>query len=158
MMRVERGTIPGRVEDMKWIRMGVAALAVVCVVSLAGQALACGIDGVPSLSGNGTLAHRNTQRASEGNLGHWAPFVFAAPFRVKQTIVFKENVADLRKSLLPQAFGHPWRWSFGDGSMSMGLTTHHAYRRAGTYKVMAYAYYSSLKAWFEFDAALVRVR
>ena len=139
-------------------RIGVAALVVSAAVYAAGPVLACGIDGVPSLSGNGSLAHLNTQRASEGNLGHWAPFVFATPYRIKQTIRFKENLADLHKSLLPQAFGHPWRWTFGDGSMAVGLTTHHAYARPGVYKVIVSAYYSGYKAWFEFDAALIHVR
>jgi hypothetical protein len=140
------------------IRVGVAALAVSAAVYAAGPVLACGIDGVPSLSGNGSLAHLNTQRASAGSLGHWAPFVFVVPYRVRQTITFKENLADLHKSLLPQAFGHPWHWSFGDGRTAVGLTTHHSYSHAGVYKVVASAYYSDYKAWFEFDAALIHVR
>jgi len=139
------------------LRIGVAAVAASVALYAAGPVLACGIDGIPSLSGNGALAQRNPQRTTYGTLGRWAPFVFVAPYRAGQTVTFRENVADLRKSLLPQAFGHSWQWRFGDGSTINGDTVHHAYRRPGEYKMVVYAYYSSYKAWFEFDAALIHV-
>ncbi|HVC82911.1 MAG TPA: PKD domain-containing protein [Chloroflexota bacterium] len=143
---------------MRKRRIGVAAVAASVALYAASPVLACGIDGIPSLSGNGALAHRNTQRATYGTLGRWAPFVFVAPYRTGQTVTFRENVADLRKSLLPQAFGHPWQWRFGDGTTTNGDTVHHAYKRAGVYKMVVYAYYSSYKQWYEFDSALLHVR
>ena len=123
----------------------------------AAPVLACGIDGVPSLSGNGALVRLNTQRGSVGSLNKWAPFVFPAPFHKGQAIKFNENIAELHASLLPQAFGHVWRWDFGDGTTTTGLTVHHRYTRAGKYKVAVYAYYSSYKSWYQFDTALIQV-
>ena len=125
----------------------------------AAPVLACGFDGIPSVSGNGALAHLILQRGSVGTLSHWAPFVFPAPYSKDKPIKFSENLSELRKSLLPQAFGHPWRWNFGDGSsVANGLVVNHTYNRAGTYKVAVFAYYSSYKSWLEFDDVLVQVR
>ncbi|HXT37328.1 MAG TPA: PKD domain-containing protein [Chloroflexota bacterium] len=143
---------------MKSMRVGLAAAATAVALYVASPVVACGIDGVPSLSGNGTLAHRNPERTTPGSLNRWAPFVFTTPYRAGETVTFKENLADLRKSLLPQAFGRPWLWHFGDGTSTQGVVVHHAYRRAGEYKVELYAYYSSLKGWYLFDDALIHVR
>ena len=136
-----------------------AVTALACLsLAMAAPVQACGLDGIPSISGNGTLAHRNTERATASSLGRWAPFVFNTPYRVGQTVLFSENLAELRRTLLPQGFGHPWRWRFGDGTTTTGFSVRHVYRKSGQYKVSVFAYYSSYKAWFEFDDVLLRVR
>src|SRR5579871_2331968 len=140
---------------MRWqVTMAIAGLW----LALVGPAQACGIDGVPSLSANGALAHINTARPSRQNLAHWAQFVFTASFHGGQTLRFSENLAEVRRTLLPQAFGKPWRWSFGDGSTSTGYTVQHAYKRAGEYKLIVSAYFSDYKTWYQFDDALVHIQ
>ncbi len=143
---------------MRRLGLDLAILTGSVALFAAAPVLACGIDGVPSLSGNGALVQRNTQRGADGKLDGWAPFVFTTHYRKGQSIKFSENTAELHASLLPQAFGHPWRWNFGDGHSTTGNTVHHTYRRAGQYKVVVSAYYSSYKSWYEFDSALIHVR
>jgi hypothetical protein len=122
-----------------------------------GQASACGLDGVPSISGNGTLAHRSTSRPSPGNLGHWAMFSFPISFTAGKPVRFNENTAELHRSLLPQAFGKPWHWSFGDGASASGFKITHIYKHAGDYKLVVTAYYANYGAWFQFDDAMIHV-
>ena len=57
-----------------------------------------------------------------------------------------------------QAFTHPCRWSFGDGSSAAGISVRHVYHRAREYRVTVTAYYASYGAWYEFDNTLLRVR
>lgn len=140
-------------------RRRLGALAVIAFASLGfGEAaLACGQDGIPSLSANAVLAHRNTVPPTGESLDRWAQFIFPAQYHVGQAVRFAENRQELRQTLPPEAFGHPWRWGFGDGAMAMGYTVTHAYKRAGAYKLLVFAYYPSMHTWYELDDALVRV-
>jgi len=121
-------------------------------------AQACTIDGKPSVSANGILALRNESRASPGNLGHWAVFVFGTSFAVGQKVQFAENTPLLRSALPSQAWGKPWRWTLGDGTTLTGYSVRHVYAHAGSYKLTISAYYSGYGQWLEFDDALVTIR
>jgi PKD domain-containing protein len=134
-----------------------AALACVCL-AVAGPVQACALDGIPSISANGTLAQRITTRPNRANLATWAPFVFPTTYHSGVAVRFTENVTELKRSLLPQAFGHPWHWNFGDGATADGYTVRHSYRHPGAYKLIVSAYYSSYHAWYQFDAALLHIR
>jgi hypothetical protein len=131
----------------------VASLALAPIGSL----YACGLDGVPSISGNGVLAQRNSVRASPSHLGHWAQFVIPRSFGAGASVRLTENVAELHRTLLPSAFGRPWRWSFGDGTTATGFDVTHAYKHSGDYKLVVSAFYSNYKTWFQFDDALVHI-
>jgi hypothetical protein len=119
--------------------------------------VACGVDGIPSLSANAVLAQRNRVPPTGASLSHWAQFVFSSPFRVGEPVRFTENQQLLRHTLAPEAFGHPWRWRFGDGATAVGYTVTHTYKRVGTYTLIVLAYYPSTPAWYELDDALVGV-
>lgn len=136
-----------------------ALLFMVACLSLAsaGTLYACGLDGVPSISGNGVLAQRNTGRASPGHLGHWAQFVIPRSFKAGTSVRITENVAELHRTLLASAFSRPWRWSFGDGTTGTGFNVTHAYKHTGDFKLVVSAYYSNYKTWFQFDDVLVHV-
>jgi hypothetical protein len=135
-------------------------LALLAVLSLGqiGLARACSLDGVASISVNGRLARLNTARPVRGHLAHWAPFVLPLTVKAGTPVLLTENLKDLHKSLLPAAFGKPWRWDFGDGTTGSGFTVQHVYKKPGTYRVIVSAYYSENKFWFQFDAALIPIR
>lgn len=123
----------------------------------AAVAHACGVDGIPSLSADGVLAHRNGAPGATETLAQWAPFVFPVAYRSGRSIRFGENMAEVRRSLPPQAFVRPWRWSFGDGTSGTGVIGLHSYRRAGLFKLIVSAYYNEYHSWYAFDSALIRI-
>jgi hypothetical protein len=127
-------------------------------MNTAAAARACGLDGIPSLSVNGVLAQRMTSKPSRAILAHWAPFLFPGPYEHESTLRLQENLSELKNSLPAQAFGHPWRWTMGDGTTVSGTVIRHTYHRAGEYRITVSAYYSTYKSWFQFDDALIVVR
>lgn len=134
-------------------------LGIVCAsVLLAGSVRACGLDGVPSISADGAIAHRNTGQPGQISLAQWAPFVFSSIYRIGHAVHLSENRADLQRSLPLDALARPWRWNFGDGITGMGFSMAHTFRHGGVYKISIAAYYVEYHAWFEFDDALIRVR
>jgi chitodextrinase len=141
-------------------RVGAAALTTVLLNALVGAAAAqaCGLDGIPSLRINGVLAKTMTSKPDRAQLAHWAPFIFPTPYRPGESLRLQENLTELKRSLPAQAFVHPWRWTFGDGTTAVGFTARHVYRHAGEYRITITAYYAAYGAWYEFDNALVRVR
>lgn len=135
--------------------------AAVAIFGLAAQAAvhACGLDGKPSVSANGQLAHLNTARPTRAGLAHWTQFIFPATFAAGKPVQLSEDLKELRGSGLPaQAFGHPWRWSFGDGAIGNGYAVTHSYAHTGDYKLVVTAYYATFHTWYQFDDALIRVR
>ncbi|HWE63986.1 MAG TPA: PKD domain-containing protein [Chloroflexota bacterium] len=138
-------------------RIAAACMCLGAALSVAASVQACGLDDVPSLSANGVLAQRMTSKPSRADLAHWAPFIFSGSYRHGATVQIGENVTELRRSLPAQAFGHPWRWTLGDGTTISSFNVKHSYRRAGEYRITVTAYYSAYKAWFEFDDALIRI-
>jgi hypothetical protein len=143
---------------MRWIGSlaiaGGAALGAAAVSTVQ----ACSLDGVPSISANGLLAHINPTQPTVATLAQWAPFVFPAPFKNGATVRFQEDRRAVLRSLPPQAFARPWRWSFGDKASAAGFTTSHLYSRPGAYIVNVWAYDASSRQWYRFDAVQIRVR
>jgi hypothetical protein len=142
--------------NTRWRGMTAIAL-LLAIAGSAGVARACGLDGVPSLHINGVVAQRMTSKPSRADLAHWAPFIFPGPYRPGAVLRISENVSELKRSLPADAFSHPWRWTFGDGTTGTGFTMRHSYRRPGEYRITVTAYYTSYKAWFLFDNALIRI-
>ena len=137
-----------------------AALALCAATMLgarAGQASACSIDGVPSLTVNGYQVVINKVVPKLGaDLRLWAPFVLPFPLHTHRA----EDLAEItqRVALQPIAFKTPWRWNFGDGTRSArGMKVTHVFARPGTYKVTVEAYFPAHHFWYTFDAVQVHV-
>lgn len=128
------------------------------VLLCVGSVSACSLDGTPSISADGVLARSMTAKPSRADLAHWAPFRFPGAFAGGRALTFGEDVIELKRTLLPQAFGHPWRWHMGDGTMLNGLIVRHRYRHPGAYRLRVFAYYATAHAWYEFDQALIEIR
>jgi PKD repeat protein len=97
------------------------------VVGNASPAWACGIGQPATMEANGVpalafpIVARHTSQAPLG--------IFPFDGVVGQPITFTENIAGLPASFDPQAYR--WRWQFGDGSSSIGLSVTHRYRQSG---------------------------
>jgi len=121
-----------------------------------GSAQACSIDGVPSLTVNGYGVVINKTPPTGSALKVWAPFVLSFPLHTGRAEELSEITQ--RVALQPEAFKHPWRWNFGDGSPTVrGMSAKHTYSRPGVYKVTVEAYFASNSFWYTFDAVQIRV-
>jgi len=137
----------------------VSSLLGVLVLVAPSLALACGLDGKPSMSTNGALVERNLLTArTQAQALHWAPFVAVSTYHSGATIALTENRTELARTLLPTVMTHPWRWGFGDGATAYGWTVHHAYKHAGRWRVTTDAYDPISRAWYNFDQAVIVVR
>jgi PKD repeat protein len=126
------------------------------VGSLTGVAQACSIDGVPSLTVNGYDVVINKAVPTGPNLRVWAPFVLSFPLHTGRVEALSEITQ--RVALQPEAFKHPWRWNFGDGTpMVRGMVVQHVFSKPGIYKITVDAYFASHNFWYTFDAAQIRV-
>ena len=123
---------------------------------LAGPVIACGIDGVPSMTMNGRLVAINYAQATKANFAHWASFSLGTA-RPGVDLRFSENARELHKSLTARAFATPFQWTFGDGSTARGLTVAHRYAKPGWYKVNVNYYYTPRKSWIPFDSAQLQI-
>ena len=125
-----------------------------------GTARACGLDGIPSLLVNGRLVDVNRALPVRGQLARWAPFVAPGVYPAGRPVTLSEIRGRVLWTLPPGAFRTPWRWTFGDGSQAQGLSTHHSYRRAGSYTigVQAYLIDGRHSGWYVFDTILIHVR
>ena len=133
-------------------------IAVALALARGELSAACSLDGVPSLSVNGRLVQPMTAKPSRAELATWAPFAVPDAFHAGRSVQFSERVPELKRSLPPPAFAYPWRWQFGDGSTTTGTVVTHAYRRPGLYRVTVWADYRAEHFWYEFDAAMIRIR
>ena len=145
------------------MELGLAALrgsfaALILVLSLGSAVAACSLDGVPSMSANNVLVRPMAAKPSRADLAHWAPFAVPSVFQKGRPIRFGEYVSELKRSLPPLAFAYAWRWEFGDGGTATGVSVIHAYRRSGLYRVTVWADYRTEHFWYEFDAAVIRIR
>lgn len=141
-----------------WRAVCGAGVGLVLALTLAEPAAACSLDGVPSLSANGTLVQPMTSKPSRAEQAQWAPFAVPGALSAGREIRFSESVSELKRSLPPLAFAYPWRWQFGDGSTATGTAVTHAYHRPGLYRVTVWADYRAEHFWYEFDAAMIRIR
>jgi hypothetical protein len=148
------GDLPAR--SMRYIWRAVAA-SIACL-AIAVPAHACAIDGVPSLRADGVPAVLNRASPSSPSLAHWAPFVFARPFRAGRMIYLSEDLAELARTLPPEMVQGRWLWRTGDGGRVEGRTAAHRFTRAGTYLITVAVELSAHRGAFIFDAALLSVR
>jgi len=119
-------------------------------------AVACGIDGIPSMAMNGRLVVINHDQATKENLPYYAPFRLGTA-RPDAELRFAEDAAKLHKALTNQAFATPFEWTFGDGAVGRGIASGHRFTRPGWYRVNVSYYYTPQKRWVVFDSAELRI-
>lgn len=105
-------------------RAGWGLLAGVALAG-AGPALACSIDGVPSLAVNGRLVVLNPALPVKGQLATWTPFAARGTYPAGHPIVLQEVRSRVIVTLPPGAFKRPWRWLFGDRTTARGPRVRH---------------------------------
>jgi len=139
-----------------------AALSTVVLAGVVGSpslALACGLDGKPSMSMNGALVHLNKDiPTTQAQALRWAPFIAASHYHRGATIAMTENRIELARTLVPAAMTRPWRWQFGDGTTAYGWTVRHTYKHAGSWRVTTDAYDPAARTWDNFDQAVIVVK
>jgi hypothetical protein len=148
--------VMGRGHGLLW------RLAPLCVVGVlvggnAGGAAACLIDGIPSLSANGHLAAQNQHGPTPASYLTWSPFVIQQHVRRGEVVRLSEDRDKLKNVLAPAELHSPWRWTFGDGTSTIGAVGSHRYSRPGTYRVMVAAYFAAYRAWVPFDSAMLTI-
>ncbi len=87
--------------------------------------------------------------------------MFARSVQHGRAVTLAENDREISNAhVLPSdVFKHPWRWTFGDGRPdAYGTRVHHAYSKAGTYRIEVRAYYAAYASWQPFDVVTVHVR
>lgn len=147
-----------RALSVKTIGVIIASMAAIGLTGVS-PCSACGIDGIPSMSANGTLVQRNTTvPKTPHQVSQWSPFIVHIALHVGRSATFTENKKELAQTLPPVVMTRPWRWLLGDGTISYGWTVHHAYTRAGRWLVIADAYVQESHRWEPFDQAIVVVR
>jgi len=126
----------------------------------AGVVRACGMDGIPSLSVDGRVVAVNSALTSNARFDRWTPFVARGVYQAGRPVLLTENKANVEQSLPPEAFKHPWKWTFGDGATARGMNARHVYRRPGAYilSVEAYLVAGAQRQWYSFDKVTIRVR
>ncbi len=140
-------------------RITAAVVALGAVALGAGMARACGMDGIPSLSVDGRVVAVNSALTSNARFDTWTPFVTRGAYPVGRPILLTENKANVAQSLPPEAFTHPWKWTFGDGATARGMSARHVYRRRGAYilSVQAYLVAGAQRQWYSFDKVTIHV-
>ncbi len=120
---------------------------------------ACGLDGKPSMLGNGRLVRINpSYPQTDAQVAYWAVFALPGSYGAGQVVALTENRAEVARTLLPQAMLRPWRWTFGDGATAYGWTVRHTYARAGHWRITTYAYDPGSRTWNNFDQAVITVK
>jgi len=117
----------------------------------------CALDGVPSLRIDRRTVVLNPRPPDARSWRTYAPFVASGPLARGRLLRFDE----LRQfvSLPPEAFVHPWRWRFGDGTAaSIGEQVAHRFARAGAYRVAVDAWVPTRHEWLTFDTARIEIR
>ncbi len=143
-----------------WVRLLGAGLLGGAMLLGFGNALACGIDGVPSLLVNGRLVRLNTAVPVKGKLATWTPFVAPGTYPSGQALRLGELRSRVDLTLPPGASQRPWRWLFGDGATARGFAVRHTYRRPGVFVVTVQFYLGTgaYARWYPFDATALHIR
>jgi hypothetical protein len=130
-------------------------LTVALFLCATGPAFACNLDGVASLSENGHVVSLTATTPTKATLSSWALFtlVAAAP---KTPLVFQEDLNELGNSLPASALKQPFRWQFGDGSVTVGRVVTHRYAHTGWYKINV-SYALRPNHWISFDSARIHI-
>jgi hypothetical protein len=128
------------------------AAALLLLQGPATTARACSLDGIASLSVNGTTASLNGDSATTATLTYWAPFnlLAAAP---GDTLHLAENLSNVRKSIPAESARLPFKWTFGDRASAVGQTVTHSYAHTGWYRIAVRYYWPAHRQWVEFDSA-----
>lgn len=141
-----------------WRPLTATVLAIILFGLSTGTGDACVLDNLSSLAADGHAAVRNFASPS-GNLDRWAPFYFERVYGMGQAIGFAEKTSDLKKNLSSAELAHPFRWSWGDGTQTIGTNASHVYHRTGMYLINVYAFDALQRGspWFPFDRARVQI-
>ncbi len=116
---------------------------------------ACTLDGQPTAVANGQRAAPSRGAISAATVRTWAPFSFPGSYRVNTGIRLREDQAQLRAVLPPEAWERAWLWQFGDGTHTLGRSVVHRYRRPGRYRITVAAYYPTWRSYVAFDAVRI---
>jgi hypothetical protein len=127
-------------------------LALVLFFAGVSSAVACTLDGIASLSVNGTTAGLTSGQPTRANAGHWAPFTLLAQGS-GSTLQFSEDLQKVAQSLPPAMLALPFRWDFGDGVTAYGHAVRHTYAHAGWYRITVRYDWQARHHWVVFDSA-----
>src|SRR5437667_6743408 len=120
-----------------WSGRGPRAAVGVAVLGLLALAprpvAACMVDNIPSITASGRIAVFSAAPSGPINPAHYAPFMIPGLFGTGWTVHFGERNKLLR--LPARLLNAPWRWEFGDGTISHGHALTHVYRTPGDYVV-----------------------
>jgi hypothetical protein len=116
---------------------------------------ACTIDGQPSAVADGHRAVPAPGNLTAASVRTWAPFAFPGAYHVHTVIRLREERAQLRAVLPPEAFTRPWLWQFGDGTRAVGWTVRHRYSRPGSYRIVVAAYFPTWHRYVAVDAVRI---
>ena len=135
-----------------------ACAVLLCVVALStpAAARACSLDGIASISMNGTTASLTQGTPSPADATHWAPFslLAAAP---GDTLHLSENLSKVRNSLSAAMLRTPFRWIFDDGAVAQGYTVAHRFSTLGWHKITVDYFYPARRQWITFDSAQLHI-
>jgi hypothetical protein len=135
--------------------LGATLLLALLLVGMPGLAVACAIDSTASLSADGVRAALTT--TSPTDPAHWARFSFPQSFASGRVLRFDESRAELARTLPPGVVDAPYRWTFGDGAVTLGREVSHRYARPGSYRLAVSGFDQRSRRLFEFDNAMVYV-
>jgi hypothetical protein len=129
-----------------------ALLALILFFATLSSAVACTLDGIASLSVNGTVAGLTSGQPTRATAGYWAPFTLLAQGS-GSTLRFSEDLHKVGQSLPPAMLATPFHWDFGDGATASGYTVHHTYAHPGWYKITVRYDWPARRQWIVFDSA-----
>jgi hypothetical protein len=141
----------------RFVRVLVAAVAVALANAVPSLANACALDGIASISLNGTLAVLTTDAPQPDSLNTWARFTFGLAYAPHDVLHLAEDMGKLRRSLPEAALHVPFIWSFGDGQSVRGMQATHRYDHPGWYKIAVQSYWPSGRGWVLFDSVRVHI-
>lgn len=132
-----------------------------CLISalfmvIAPAARACSLDGIASLSMNGTTASLTAGTPNAGNARFWAPFTLLAAGR-GTAVLLKEDAGKVQRSLTPEMTRVAFRWSFDDGTSARGWSVSHRFLQLGWHRFTVDYYWSPSRRWIEFDSAQIQI-
>jgi hypothetical protein len=131
-------------------------LLALAVLAQAGPARACTLDGIASISMNGTTATLTTGTPAPAQASYWAPFTLLAA-ALGDRVRLAEDLGKVQRSLTAEQLRTPFRWLFDDGALSQGYAVTHRFRRLGWHRVTVEYYYPSRSQWLAFDSAQIDI-
>lgn len=145
--------------------MGRLSLQLVALCSIAlcvaigarsAPARACSLDGLASISVDGAIASLTGGAPNSRERAVWAPFTLIA-VAPGDSLRFAEDLALVRRSV-PDALLHvPFRWDFGDRTVTSGWAVSHRYTSLGWRRVAVHYYWPARRRWVLFDSARIQV-